>query len=582
MNLVGYDFEVFKYDWLVVLIEPLTGTETVIHNDSKKLKTFYDNHRSDIWIGYNSRNYDQYILKGILTGFDPKEINDFIIVQKKKGFEFSDTFNRIQLFNYDCMSKYFSLKQLESFMNIDIQESAVPFNVDRPLTETEIAETVKYCRHDVEATLNVFLANKADFEAAADLLTTFDLPLSNIGKTKAQLAALALGCTRKEWFDEWDISIVETLDIKKYQDIISFFKNNRDYERDYITNISGVPHRFGYGGVHGAIGELKVNSNRRRYIESIPVHRKGLLLHIDVTSFYPSIMIRYGFLSRNVQDPEKYKKIYDTRVKLKTEGKKKEQAPYKIILNSTYGICKDPKSIAYDPRQANNVCVNGQLLLLDLIEHLEEHCELIQSNTDGLIIQIPDTDAAFNKIDDICFEWENRTGMKLGFDTITEIFQKDVNNYLVRYADGGIERKGGYIKELTPLDNDLPIVNKALVDYMVNGVPVEETISSAAYLKDFSKTVKLTDKYEFVMYGNTVDKQNKTFRVFASKDPEDSSIYKCRYESGVTYKYDKFANTPERMKIVNGDIQETPVPAWLDKNYYIDLARERLRGFGVV
>ena len=54
------------------------------------------------------------------------------------------------------------------------------------------------------------------------------------------------------------------------------------------------------------------------------------------------------------------------------------QAPLKIILNSTYGAMKDKYNPMYDPRQANNVCVFGQLLLLDLIEHLEGHCDLIQ------------------------------------------------------------------------------------------------------------------------------------------------------------------------------------------------------------
>ena len=48
-------------------------------------------------------------------------------------------------------------------------------------------------------------------------------------------------------------------------------------------------------------------------------------------------------------------------------------------------------------------------MLIDLIEHLEaiDGFELIQSSTDGLIISLPDTDEAFNQMDDICYEWEN-------------------------------------------------------------------------------------------------------------------------------------------------------------------------------
>ena len=68
--MIFYDFEVFRYDWLVVLIDLNARKETVIINDPDKLKRFYEEHKGVIWAGYNSRNYDQYILKAILCGFD--------------------------------------------------------------------------------------------------------------------------------------------------------------------------------------------------------------------------------------------------------------------------------------------------------------------------------------------------------------------------------------------------------------------------------------------------------------------------------------------------------------------------------
>ena len=63
------------------------------------------------------------------------------------------------------------------------------------------------------------------------------------------------------------------------------------------------------------------------------------------------------------------------------------------MLNALSGAMKDETNVAYDPRNNNCMCINGQLMLLDLIEHLEvvPGLELIQSNTDGLIIWIPDT-----------------------------------------------------------------------------------------------------------------------------------------------------------------------------------------------
>ena len=90
--MIFYDFEVFAYDWLVVLIDLDAKQETVIINDPDKLKGFYESHKETIWAGYNSRHYDQFILKGILCGFNPKKVNDWIILDDKPGYRFSSLF----------------------------------------------------------------------------------------------------------------------------------------------------------------------------------------------------------------------------------------------------------------------------------------------------------------------------------------------------------------------------------------------------------------------------------------------------------------------------------------------------------
>lgn len=567
-----YDFEVFKYDWLVVIINPYEEEKTVIVNDVEALKAYHAERKEEIFVGYNSRHYDRYIFKGILCGFDPKEINDYIIKYKVAGWQYSDLFQKIPLYNYDVAKlNDGGLKTLESYLGNDIRETSVPFDIDRKLTPEEIAETIKYCTHDVEQLIEVFMQRENDFNAHMALITTFGLPLSDISKTQVQLSAKILNCKYVKRDDEWDVEIVSTLRLQKYTEVLTWFKSQLEYGRqtgEYKTeplkiDIAGVPHQFGWGGAHGA---------RKKY------HSRGLLLHIDVESFYPLLMIIYGFLTRNSQTPEKFKEIYEKRVALKRAGKKKEQAPYKIVINGTFGISKDPTSPAYDPRQANNICINGQLLLLDLIEKLEAvpGFELIQSNTDGLIVKIPDTDEAFDQTDDICWEWEQRTGMKLAFDVITEIWQKDVNNYVFRFDNGKVERKGAYVQEYNPLKNDLTIVNTALVEYMINGTPVEETINNCDDLNLFQKVVKVSNKY-LCAWHNGQQLKDKTFRVFASTDKRDGAIYKQKTPRS---NLEKFANTPEHCTIYNYQI--TPKTALkLDRRYYIDLAKKRLGDYGI-
>lgn len=567
--MIFYDFEVFEYDWMVVLKDTDNRTVTKIHNDKEALLKYYEEHKNDIWVGYNSRSYDQFILKAILTGFNPKKMNDWIIVKGKSGWQFNSLMREYPLLNYDVMTTMHSLKQLEGYMGNNIHETSVPFDINRPLTKREILETFEYCESDVDNLIEVFIKRIDDFNAHIDLIKTFNLHISNISKTKAQLSALILECSKVLRDDEWNIEIVPTLKLSKYKYVKDWFLNNKgDYSKNLETTVAGVPHVFGWGGLHGA---------REKY------HGKGLLLHVDVNSYYPSLMIEYGLLTRNCKNPSKYKEIYDKRLELKRQGKKKEQAPYKIILNSTYGICKDKYNPAYDPRNANNVCINGQLLLLDLIEKLEHiaNFELIQANTDGLIIKIPNTDEAFAQADDICYEWEKRTRMGLSFHYLKEIYQKDVNNYIFMLQDGELERKGAYVKESNKLDNDMPILNTALVNYMAYHIPVEHTINNCNDLIQFQKIVKVSSKYKLgaIGYPNKSCEilQDRTFRVFASKDKDDGYIGKLK-DYGATC--EKFANTPDNMFIANGDINDVDIPPRLDKQWYIDLAKKRLKDYG--
>ncbi len=312
-----YDFEVFKYDWLVVIINPIEKTEQVIVNDKDALQKYYDAHKKEIWVGFNSREYDSYILKGILCGFNPKEINDHIIVKKQKGWSFSNLLRKIPLNDYDVMpNPPIGLKTLEGFMGAMIKETDIPFNIDRKLTPAEIAETIKYCRHDVEQTIEVFLNRKHEFDAQMELVKTFKRPLSNIGMTESRITAEILECQRRTYDDEFDLYVLPCVRLEKYKFVADWFMNSKEdttkemkelhaealnrkattkkakekrekdlkkynwedleawrkyfYERSLTVDVCGVPHVFGWGGLHGAPDE--------------PIHRKGLILHVDVNS----------------------------------------------------------------------------------------------------------------------------------------------------------------------------------------------------------------------------------------------------------------------------------------------------------
>ena len=130
------------------------------------------------------------------------------------------------------------------------------------------------------------------------------------------------------------------------------------------------------------------------------------------------------------------------------------------------------------------------------------------------------------------------------------------------------------------MDNDLPVINKALVEYMLNGTPPEKTINECNNMIDFQKICKLTNKYDYVVAGGK-KYTNKCYRIYASKRKSDGTIYKVKHQTGGKSQYCKFGNTSDISFIENGDVTEMKVPEYLDKEWYIELAYKRLKQYGV-
>lgn len=154
MRLIVYDVEVFCEDWLVVFKDMETGKYTVVHNDNEELKRCIT--EDNIYVGFNSKHYDQFIIKAIYCGFAPQDVkgvNDYLI-SGGQGWEYPPLKDFFFCFNNvdikDDMQMGLSLKAIEGHLGLSVEESTVPFDIDRALTEDELKETRKYCIHDVD------------------------------------------------------------------------------------------------------------------------------------------------------------------------------------------------------------------------------------------------------------------------------------------------------------------------------------------------------------------------------------------------------------------------------------------------
>lgn len=578
-KIVFYDFEVFKADWIVTFISEDGSWDQTVHNDAPLLKTIFETHTDWIYVGYNNTRYDDFIFKGILLGYDAKFVNDWII-SGDSPWKITSGWKNIPMITFDTMIRgrtSTGLKALEAYMGLSVDETEVPFDIGRPLTEDEVGKTIRYNRSDVLATKDVFHQVRADYDACRQLIEMYGLSPTELSRTKTQLAAEILSARKTERYDEWDLSLPACVDIKRYKAVPTWLMapDNRisiidDGKGGHKTTrpkplsipIMGVLHSVGWGGIHGA---------RPRYVD---VSGDNVYVDMDVASLYPSIMVNDGLLSRSA-DIAKYREIVDERIRLKKAGDPL-QKPLKIVINSTYGGSGDPYSALYDPRQAHMVCLAGQTMIVDLLERLDGLCTLIQTNTDGIIVKLTDTSPeGKRKVWDVANEWMDRTHLRLEFTTFRKIVQKDVNNYIAVGEDGNVVRKGAYVKELTCLDWELAVVNRAVVGYFTKGVSPETTVGACDRMLDFQMVRRITEASDgFVRDG--VNLPCKVVRLFASLNEADGEVRKIDKSTG---KHCKLEGSPKRCIIDNREMRDRPVPAWLDKTWYVDLAWKRIKDF---
>ena len=267
MRIVTYDCEVFAFDWLVVFKDKESGSYTVIHNDNETLQECM---RDDvIYVSFNGKHYDSYIIKAICCGLSPqevKQVNDFII---GGGQGWEAPLLRDQYFRFnnvdikDDMQMGLSLKAIEGHLGMSVEETTVPFDIDRPLTEEELKETVTYCMHDVDTTEKLielrkdYLKNKIHIGKLAGVDD-----VRAMGMTNAKLTAAMLKASKQPHDDERKYVYPENLK-REYipKEIFDFFNKMYDLEISDKELFSGklnlsigeCPVTIGYGGIHGAI-----------------------------------------------------------------------------------------------------------------------------------------------------------------------------------------------------------------------------------------------------------------------------------------------------------------------------------------
>lgn len=583
-SLIIFDFEVFKYDVLFgAYVLDTNGNKTKFQLwDQDEIREFYNDHKDNsIWLGWNNQSYDNFILQAIIQHKDPFETSRDIIGNGNRY-----KYLHIPLYFYDLISNHpGSLKAIECADGKNIKTTDVDFMLDRPLTQEEKTLTEIYNTADLDQTLANFYNEKDEFQLRVDVISEFNLDMSMLHATGTQIAEEVLHAQKTPGIETWVRKPIMYDCLKlKNQQVIDFYLNE-DFKKGKKLDVvlCGVPHRIGSGGIHAAK----------------PKYHCDYALYLDVSGYYNLGMINFDLLPRSIPDKYKafYKYMYEEQLKMKKTNPAKRWV-YKIILLSVFGAMTNEYCKFYDPYHGQLVTVTGEIFNVDLVEKLEGKVDLIQNNTDGMIVK-PLPGYTDEDIIAITEEWCKRTGFVIIPKKIYNIHQRDVNCYMYQDEKGNVHTLGEALKHYNAWENSLyedvykskepVIIEYMLVDYFIYHKMPEQTIEeNKRKLRMFQYVCKKVS-FDYLEYQRNyndgrveIERLQAVNRAFAHKSDEfKGMVYKCR-NAGKTTRA-KVSNLPENVFVYDDEILSDEAYAKLepmiDWDYYIKRGYERIREF---
>lgn len=594
-----FDIEIFKHDSLFVFRDYFTKEWFIINNNLDELRKFYLEYRDSMFIGYNNASYDNNVMRGYLQGKNAYQMSKTIIESDNRGlvYKMFDS-HKTPLFGMDLYqdNKGFSLKEHCGFLGINIKETEVDFDMDRPLTDEEKEKNIKYCKNDVLATELRFEQNISMLLAKATIALMFDMDKMSLLQTNANLTAKLLGATKQPVRDDLTdpLELDERLEVNTKEIADAYLnhefelneKGKLNVSLDYTTE-DGYEMVYGSGGVHGAIPS---------YIHV------GMFPMRDWGSLYPNTMVQFNLLSRNIPKDKlhRYSDLLKQRMDAKYSGEKTAvingvEVPtwvmingIKLPLNTKFGATGAEFNDLYDPRNQFLVCATGQLIMTNMYELIKGKAQFIQSNTD-CHAYIPNSEADDKAIDEALDEFANNIGLTLDKDMFQEIWQKDVNNYIAVQPNGKVKIKGA-IGLTGGLKISKTIVSNAFINYLVAGKDYKEYINECNELRQFqiiSKTGWTFDKTIVRDREGNESEAQKVNRVFAVKDPSKAvELFKVKEGQLLDIEADEFKdnlsytkglpNAPEYYAISNDAIGEGITIDEINKQYYIEQVEDTL------
>lgn len=447
-----------------------------------ELKTLFERYGTHTLVGYNSRHFDDIIINYALRRATVDGLYD--IAQRLIESRYVKPISGITSIDLKAIAgTHFKLKAVGCRLGYHTIDE-LPFN---PLEQCpDIDRLREYLTHDLNLTEQLYLEMEKTVESRLSMgvpsalnrrtpeLGT-ELLLSQIGqqpssgwvvKPAPDYERIEL-CTLIEKQVACKTSALQELK----QHTLHVVKDKETGKPDYNkwntkTTIGETEYSVGFGGLH---------LTRKNYHETD-------LVDVDVSSYYPTLIRNLNIVPRNLRGSafvETIKEMLATRLEAKKNpDRKSEAAIAKLVLNSTFGkFGYHRERYLFDIGAMLAVTLNGQLILLELIEQLEAAgYPVITANTDSITFRRKGR----GNYEPILRAFEQKWNITFEHTHIKQLVGLDINNYFLIDEHDKIKGRGLFDVFRSFDENKSKQINRiiprSIVQYYTHGTEPEEFV----------------------------------------------------------------------------------------------------------
>lgn len=510
MTTLVYDIEIYSNYLLVSFLNVDTGNVRHLEAfdgqplDIKTLRAILQRYRL---VSFNGNNFDMPIIAAAIRGasvVELKRIADKIIVKGMKHWQLDIALpdcDHIDLI--EVAPGMASLKIYGGRLHAPRLQD-LPIEPDASITPEQRPLLRQYCENDLRTTLALYRKLEPQIALRETMSAEYGIDLRS--KSDAQIAEAVIrhevekrSGTRLRKQDPFHLA--GTTFRYRPPQFLKFYTEALRQAFRTVTDAEFVVAHNGTVQMPKPIADLKIRVGDSVYQMGIgglhstekSVARLAdddhLLIDRDVASYYPAIILNCDLKPAHMGEhfTQVYRSIVQRRLAAKRNGDKVTADSLKITINGSFGKFGSPYSALYSPTLLIQTTVTGQLSLLMLIEALEsEGIPVVSANTDGIVMRCHRNRR--DLMEYIVWEWEHLTGFETEATEYRAVYSRDVNNYIAIKPDGSFKLKGVFAPAALQKNPTNEICTGAVVKYLIDGVPVEDTIRAC---RDVTKFVTI-------------------------------------------------------------------------------------------